>query len=55
MPMPKPKRPEDLSVNGKTPKKLIKVVKPSKKDNPNILNEMVDLAKKQKLKKEKGE
>jgi hypothetical protein len=50
--MPKPEKIEDLSIKGKTPKKMIKVVKPEKKGFPDIANKMAELAKK---KAESGE
>jgi hypothetical protein len=52
MPMPKPKKPEDLSINGKKAKKLVKVEKSYKKSSkayiPDIYNKMVELAEKNK-------
>lgn len=48
MPMPKPKKPEDLTIQGKAAKKLVKVVKPFKADLPHLEREMAELAEKAK-------
>lgn len=48
MPMPKPQKVEDISVNGRTPKTLdIKVVKVAK-DIPDVRERMAELAEKAK-------
>jgi len=46
MPMPKPKNVNDLSINGKKPKRMIKIVKPYKKDIPDLYNQIEYLSKK---------
>lgn len=53
MPMPKPETDEDgnitnLTVNGRPPKKLVKVVKVYEQDHPDVLNRLVELAAKKK-------
>lgn len=48
MPMPKPKKPEDLTIQGKAAKKLVKVVKPFKADLPHLEREMTEMAEKAK-------
>lgn len=50
MPMPKPKKLKDLSICGKTPKKMIKVVKPEKHGLSDVYLNMAKLAKEKKEK-----
>jgi hypothetical protein len=42
--MPKPEKPEEVTLNGKPAARLVKVVKPARQDRPDIANEMTTLA-----------
>ena len=52
MPIPKIEKPEQLMVNGTTPKRLIKVVKPYRTDQPSIMRDAVELARQAQAKRE---